>query len=365
MADPAAHPEEQTRPGVDVVIAVHTPERPIARAVRSVLDQNGEGTRLTVVCHNIDAEQIRTVVDPAHRDQVRWLEHHDGKRRPAGPFNAGIEAATGEFVSIMGSDDVLQPGAVSSWYWLAQRTGAEAVIARLERGGRAVPTPPTRPWRRANLDGVKDRLCYRSAPLGLVSTATIARLGLRLDEGVATGDDVGFVTRLWFHAAVAFDRRGPAYVIGEDATDRITYRPRPVAEELAFLTRLLRQHWFTRLGLHQRRAAVVKYLRIHLFGAVYHRLDPDTWTQAEQADLAQVARSLLHAAPGCEAVLSVVDRALLDAILADDGAASVLVHLALARRRHGRPGTLLTRDPVHLLAREAPLRMMAASVLTR
>ncbi len=365
MTDPAPLPEEQTRPGVDVVIAVHTPERPIARAVRSVLDPGGEGVRLTVVCHNIGAEQIRAAVDAPHRDRIRWLEHHDGKRRPAGPFNAGIEAATGEFVSIMGSDDTLQPGAVSSWYWLAKRSGAEAVIARLERGGRAVPTPPTRPWRRTGLDGVKDRLCYRSAPLGLVSTATIARLGLRLDEAVATGDDVGFVTRLWFHAAVAFDRRGPAYVIGEDATDRITYAPRPVAEELAFLTRLVRQHWFTRLELTQRRAAVVKFLRIHLFGAVYHRPEAQTWTPGERADLAAVARDLLQAAPGCEAVLSLADRALLDVILAGDGAASVLTGLAVARRRHGRVGTLLTRDPSHLLAREAPLRMMAASVLTR
>src|SRR5699024_2554630 len=187
----------------------------------------------------------------------------------------------------------------------------------------------------------------------------------RLDEAVATGDDVGFVTRLWFHAAVAFDRRGPAYVIGEDATDRITYAPRPVAEELAFLTRLLRQHWFTRLDLVQRRAAVVKYLRIHLFGAVYHRPDPQTWTDAERADLAAVARALLQAAPGCEAVLSLAERALLDAICADDGAASLLIDLAVARRRHGRPGTILTRDVAHLFAREAPLRMMAASVLTR
>src|SRR5699024_6796040 len=169
-----------------------TPERPIARAVRSVLDHNGQGTRLTVVCHNIDAAQIRSQGDAEHREQVRWLEHHDGKRRPAGPFNAGIEAATGEYVSLMGSYDTLQPGAVSSCYWLAQPTGAEPVIARLERGGRAVPTPPTRPCRRTGLDGVKYRLCYRSAPLGLVSTATIARLGLRLDEAVATGDDVGF-----------------------------------------------------------------------------------------------------------------------------------------------------------------------------
>ena len=52
-------------------------------------------------------------------------------------------------------------------------------------------------------------------------------------------------------------------------------------------------------------------------------------------------------------------------IVADDGAVEVLVRLAQARRRHGRPGTLITRDLTHLLAREAPLRMMAASVLTR
>lgn len=364
MAEAATDPE-QVRPGVDVVIAVHTPERPIARAVRSVLDHNGDGARLTVVCHNIGAAAIRGQVDEQHREQITWLEHHDGRHRPAGPFNAGIEAATGEYVAIMGSDDTLQPGAISSWYWLAKNTGAEAVIARLERGGRAVPTPPTRPWRRTGLDGVKDRLCYRSAPLGLVSTAAIARLGLRLDEKVAVGDDVGFVTRLWFDAAVAFDRRGPAYVIGEDAADRITYSRRPVAEELKFLVRLIDRPWFTRLDLVQRRAAVVKYLRIHLFGAVYHRPEAQTWTAGERADLAAVALALLRAAPGCEAVLSRADRALLDAIVSDDGAAEVLVRLAHQRRHHGRPGTLITRDLTHLLAREAPLRMMAASVLTR
>ena len=364
MTEPGSG-SDQVRPGVDLVIAVHTPERPIARAVRSVLDHNGDGVRLTVVCHNIDAATIRAEVDAQHRDQITWLEHHDGRHRPAGPFNAGIEAATGEFVSIMGSDDTLQPGAISSWYWLAKNTGAEAVIARLERDHRAVPTPPTRPWRRTNLDGVKDRLCYRSAPLGLVSTAAVARLGLHLDEKVATGDDVGFVTRLWFHSRVAFDRRGPAYVIGEDAADRITYRPRPVAEELKFLSRLLRRSWFARLDLEQRRAAVVKYLRIHLFGAVYHRPEPQIWTQTERADLAAVALALLRAAPGCEAVLSRADRALLDAIVAGDGAAEVLVHRAHARRHHGRPGTLIARDLTHVFAREAPRRMRAASVLTR
>src|SRR5699024_12384833 len=134
-----------------------------------------------------------------------------------------------DYIAIMGSDDVLQPGASSSWYWLARRHRAEAVIARLERAGRVVPTPPTRPLRRTRLDGVKDRLCYRSAPLGLVSREVVTRLGLRLGEEVAVGDDGGLGARLWFHARGVFDRRGPACVIGEGAAERGTHAPRPGA----------------------------------------------------------------------------------------------------------------------------------------
>ncbi|QNN83652.1 hypothetical protein H3H54_10880 [Brachybacterium sp. Z12] len=38
---------------------------------------------------------------------------------------------------------------------------------------------------------------------------------------------------------------------------------------------------------------------------------------------------------------------------------------ALARRRHGRPATLLPRSLGHLLDREAPLRFMASSLAVR
>lgn len=354
-----------TQPGVDVVIAVHDPTRPIARAVRSVLDHNGEGVRLTVVCHEVPSARIAAELPQEHREQVRFLEHSDGRRSPAGPFNAGIEAADAEFVSVMGSDDTLAPGAVSSWFWLARKHGADAVIARLEHDdGRVVPTPPTRPLRRGVLDPVRDRLSYRSAPLGLVSRAAISRLGLRMDE-VAVGEDVGFVTRLWFGGRVVADRSGPAYRIGSDATDRVTLTTRPVAEELEFVRRLLGRRWFGALGLVERRAVCVKVIRIHLFGAVHNRSDAAWWDERERAALARVAAQVLAAAPGVEAVLSLADRALLDRVLDASGDAADLIALAHARRRHGRPATVLTRDPWNLLAREAPLRLMAASVLVR
>ncbi|WP_127573977.1 glycosyltransferase family 2 protein [Georgenia faecalis] len=352
---------------VDVVIAVHTPRRPIGRAVASVLDGNAAHARLTVVCHNLPADEIARVLAPEHRDRVRLLEHHDGVRSAAGPFNAGMRAADGEFVSIMGSDDVLEPGAVDSWLALARRTGAETVVSRLVIGDRRrpVPTPPVRPWLRGTADAVQDRLSYRSAPLGLVATATRERLCLELVEGLPVGDDVPYVTRLWFETRVVVDRRGPAYVIGEDATDRVTYAPRPVAVELAFVHHLLAQDWFTAYPEAWRRAIVTKLTRIHLFGAVYHRSDPAFWTPEERTALAGVARALVAAAPGFEGALSRADRTLLDAVRSRRASADEMIAAAHARRRHGTPRTVLTADPRRLLDVEGPLRLMVASALVR
>ncbi|GAA1628990.1 glycosyltransferase family 2 protein [Georgenia ruanii] len=361
------------RPDVDVVIAVHTPTRPIARAVASVLDGNGAldgrpgAVRLTVVCHNIGADVIAAKVPAGHRERVRFLEHRDGLRSAAGPFNAGMRDSDGEFVSIMGSDDTLEPGAVASWVALARRTGAETVVSRLVRGaGRAVvPTPPARPWLRGLADPVADRLSYRSAPLGLVATAARRRLGAELVEGLPVGDDVPYVTRLWFETRVAVARRGPAYVIGEDAADRVTYAARPIAVELAFVHHLLDQEWFAAYPLPARRAVAAKLARIHLFGAIYHRQELSSWTPQERADLTRVVIHLAAAAPGYARVLSIADRRVLDAALAPEVPASDLVAAARARRRHGRPTTLITRDPRGLLAAEGPVRFMAASAMTR
>lgn len=375
---------------VDVVIACHSPRRPLGRAVASVLEGNAPAACVTVVSHNLDAAELAAVIGPAHRDRVRYLELHDGIPSPSGPFNAGIAQARTPWVSIMGSDDQLCPGAVESWLALARATGAELVIPRLALGepGATVPTPAVR-WTRllaaalsgssgtamrrldrlgrlARTDLVADRLSYRSAPLGLMSLQALGREGIgALVPGLSVGEDVSFMTQMLSALPTAYDAVGPAYLIGEDAQDRVTYEIRPIDEQLAFLIDLVAQDWFAALGPAQRRAVIVKMVRIHVFGAVHYRDRPEHWSRGERRALAAIIRALHRAAPGYARVLSVAETGLLAACLDPGAPAAELIEASRRRRRHGSLRTLVTPDPVWMLDREAPLRFMAASVLTK
>ncbi|QKJ20021.1 glycosyltransferase family 2 protein [Microbacterium hominis] len=350
---------------VDVVVAVHDPARPVDRAVRSALSAAAPGVvRAIVVAHNTDPAGIgeRLGVLARHPD-VRLLDLQDGIRSPAGPFNAGLDAVTARFSSVLGSDDELAPGAVASWLRRADCTGADAVMTRLRHaGGAVVPTPPVRALRIGALDPVRDRLSYRSAPLGLVSTA---RFGdLRFATGLPVGEDVPYVTRLWFSGArIAYDRRGPAYLIHTDVGGRTTVAPRPIADELAYVPVVLDDPWFTSLAADARAAIAVKLVRIHVFGAVTNRPDPAAWSTADREALRERAARILASGAGIERVLSRRDRAVLDAALDPSTDTAILIERARLRRQRAHPDALLPRDLRHTLHREAPLRLSAASAL--
>lgn len=349
-------------PEVDVVIAVHDPSRAIDRAAWSVLEGTQAAVRLTVVAHNTDPGAIAARLGSlADRADVRLLELHDGVASPAGPFNLGLDAATASFTSIMGSDDTLDPGAIDAWLAHARRTDADAVIARLRHAsGSAVPTPVARPLPRALRDPVADRLSYRSAPLGLISRRHFG--DLRLAPGLPVGEDVPYVTRVWFSGGrIAYAARGPAYRVHADADTRTTTTARPVAGELAFVPVLLDDEWFRALPGAARQAIVAKLVRVNLFGAVWNRRGTSDWAPQERADLAALGTRLLAAGDGIERVLSRLDRDLLDRILDAGSPGDALVAAADARRRFAHPRALLPRRLRDSLHREAPLRFAAAS----
>ena len=346
---------------VDVIIAVHQLSRPIERAVSSVL-RNRASLRVTVVCHNIAADDVaRRLGELVHDPRVRLRELKDGLSRPAGPFNLGLELAEARFTSVMGSDDELEPGAVDSWIAVALRDGAEVVIPRVARaGGHLVPTPPSRPWRSRRLDMVRDRLSYRSAPLGLVSRVRFGEV--RLDPQVATGEDVEYVTRLWSQSSRISRSRGPAYLIHADAESRTSTASRPIEEDLRFIGALLSSTTFQTLNVVQRDAVVTKILRINLIGAVHNRRDTG-WRPGDREALAEVLTDLRRTAPRAQRPLSRMDRRLLDLMASSSAPESELRSAADARLHRLRPESLIARDVSATLHREGALRMSAASWL--
>lgn len=357
---------------VEMVVAVHTPNRPIERVVASLMaaglptDPSLPGRlRVTVVCHNTPAGPIRDRVAPEHQERVRFVEFSDGIASPAGPFNHGMSLATGTWVSIMGSDDSLEPDALARWVQAAEHDGADVLIAPMAHAdGVPIRTPVVRRNRRSNLDPVSDRLTYRTAPLGIMKLSLVQSLGLVFPTRYATGEDQSFSANLWFSGArISYGRGLPRYLVHDDAVVRVTATPRSVAEDLAFASELVESRWFAGLSVKERRAIVTKLLRVHVFGHVMLRAEAGSWCARDAVEMAVVARGLLFAAPRAARPLSLADRSLLDAVAREEPDAAAMKSLSTLRRTFSNPRTWLPRDVSALLHPEAPLRFMSASAL--
>lgn len=349
-------------PLVDVTIAVHSRTRPIARAVASVLDHTTAPVRVNVVAHNIDAEIIRENLGAYADDpRLRLLHLADGIASPAGPMNHGLAASTAPFVALLGSDDEFAPGAIDSWLALQESTGADAVLARIRLDtGRTDPYPPVRNGRRTrNLDARKDRLCYRSAPLGIVSRLRFP--DLRLAEGLPSGEDLPYSMTVWFTGRnLAYDLHGPAYIINADAEDRVTSGPRPLARDFAFLDALEALPWFARASRATRTAVVVKLIRIHVFDAILARARTQQALDEHRSELLALLDRFERLAPGVSRLLSRADRAVFDG-LRDPASTPAGIALALDKRHvYLAPPTLLPRNPLRALHRQAPFRTLFA-----
>ena len=347
-------------PEVDVVIAVHDPRRDVARSVGSVLTSSGVA-RVLVVCHNTPVDGIAARLGPLADDRRVQLESlDDGIASPAGPFNRGLELAAARFTAIMGSDDELGDRAVDAWLHAGERHESQVVIPALRyAGGRRVPTPPTRLGRVGHLDGVRDRLAYRTAPLGLVARERFG--AMRFTPGVATGEDLAYSTRLWFSGApISRVRTGGEYLIHDDA-ERVTFTRRPLADELAAVTALAVDEWVGALPPNARSALAVKLWRISIFGAVHHRVG--AWLPGDRDALAEVSAMVERLAPRAVDVLSRADRALVSAI-DDPGVADEVVDVrSAARRRFATPSAILPAKLGRIAAREGPPRFAAATWL--
>lgn len=344
------------RRDVDVVIAVHDSARPVERAVSSVL-RSRVVRRAIVVCHDLDAEPIRERLLLLGLDgRVLVLEHRDGIRSPAGPYNHGLDYADAAYVAVMGSDDSVVDGAIDRWRDTADATGADMVIAPLRHaGGARVPTPPT--LRRRGLRASRDRLAYRSAPLGLISRERFGKL--RFTDRVATGEDLAYSMRIWFSDAVIVAAPPPAFYEIHDDTERVTFSRRPLREDVRAVQMLINTPEARALPQRDRRALAIKLWRVNLFGAVHYRVGD--WDDDDRSVASELARDLSSFSPESIRLLSRSESKLRDALLRPSVPDDVVDELSARRRRFLSVDALMPSDPRTLFDRDAPLRFSAAT----
>ena len=299
---------------VTVVIPVHQLDRPVARAVASALAAADSGqVKVLVVCHGIAADDVRKRLSELPQEHIGLLEFADGIPSPAGPKNAGLKTAATRYVAFLDSDDFLEARALSQWIGQADASQADAVLAPLRtQGGTPIRSPRLRLLRTGPLHPVRDRIAYRTAPLGILRLSTVRRLGLKFTEGLRSGEDMEFSLRLWFSGGrIEIGQRGGTYVVGEDAVERVTGQMLPLGEEFRALLGVVTADWVRELPRSARHAIAVKMLRIHVLSAMYRRGGGFPWTADDRKALAATVDAIKKLAPSVERPLSVAELELL------------------------------------------------------
>lgn len=253
---------------IDVIIPVHSPARPIERAVRSVLADRVEGARAVVVCHNTSRAGIAEKLGAlAEHGSVRVLELADGSRSPAAPRNFAVAQSEADYVGFLDSDDELHAGALSAWV-VELTSGPELVIGQLflENSGRSL-APVPRPGRYRGLHAVRDLLNYRTTLQGvLVRTELVQHAECPgYDEQFRTGEDIAVGLFVWNHArTIRYSTYSGGYLLHEDGDDRVTSEPNEPSDVFAPVRASVRLPYLTRLPLRRRQAVAVKLVRRHV-----------------------------------------------------------------------------------------------------
>lgn len=292
---------------LQIVIAVHTTDRPIGRAVDSVLSTPQSG--VIVVAHGLKTSDLRL---PAN-NRLAVIECPGGQGFPGVPFNQGIANCHAPLIGIMGSDDWFESGALSRMVQRLETDKADAVIAPLQHGR---TNPLT--LRHKNLQASRDRLFYRTAPLGLFRKSILQNSRYSLSEDVHTGEDFTTSVRLWTDGhRVSYYAEDPAYVVGDDAKSRVTTSPRSLQDSLLALNQLVDRDWVRRLRPADQNSLAVKLLRVHILGSL-QSMSVFSRSIAEWEYLTQTTRKIVALGSDPLGPFSVCDRKPLEAILAAD-----------------------------------------------
>lgn len=293
----------------EIVVPVHDRSRPIRRAVESVLKD--PESRALVIAHNIEPE----VLDLPSSDRVRVLPLNAAPGMPGATFDFGIANAEAEWVGIMGSDDWYQDGGIAQMRERAHQDRADGVISPLRHQLQNVSQIKPLTMRTKNLDAVRDRMFYRTAPLGIFRTQMMQDPRYRFGDVFPQGSDMRVTALLWTSGhKFSYYADDPAYVVGKDAKTRVTFTPRPLEASGAPMLALFDEPGVKEFSASQKHALATKMARVHVHSAVILRQSHELWLENDVAWLAGYVKKLREFDPHFDRPMNRRDRSIMVAV---------------------------------------------------
>ena len=338
-----------------IVVPVHSSTRPVRRAVESVLDNPEFG--VVLVAHGVDPQRLDFPAGP----RVEVVEVREGVGYPGVAFNRGFEAATADCVGVLGTDDWYEPGALTRMLEHAAGDGADGVLAPQRRQGEPRNTGIPAAWNRKNLRAAKDRLFWRSSPLGIYKKGLLGIGNYRFDETVKAGVDQLNGALLWTAGhEISYYPNDPAYVVGDGSGDRVSTASAALSVHSRSWETLWDDKCIRSLSLADRRALANRMLTVNVFSVLIPRVLGGTLDARDLEWLSVLSEKMTEVAPGMERTLSLGHRRIFRALL--EGDAQELTEAV------GRASFVQNRLPSHPSAVLSPhfwLRSSAAARVNR
>lgn len=111
-----------TTPLISVIVPVYRVEAYLERCVKSILSQTYENLEVILVDDG-SPDQCPAICDACAEKDARMKVIHQENKGLSGARNAGIDAASGEYLAFVDSDDYVSPHFIEELYQLLQDTG--------------------------------------------------------------------------------------------------------------------------------------------------------------------------------------------------------------------------------------------------
>ena len=233
------------QPDVSIIIAAFNAEAGIARAIKSALAQAGVTVEV-IVADDKSSDHTAAIVRTFAGDGVRLLRL-PRNLGPGGARNAGLEAATGRWVAILDSDDVMRPDRLARMISLGTARDSQIVTDNLEvvqegltAGEVMFPGATLAAVPEISLaDFIDSNVIFESTfnygyMKPIFERAFVERQKLRYDETLRIGEDYTFLASALAKGGrcVVDPEPGYVYYIRKQSISRVL-EPRHVASMLA------------------------------------------------------------------------------------------------------------------------------------